>query len=94
MQWRSASVLALAFAGACAPRGARVPTVPVVVIRDSTVTNRPPPPRDTVVIAPTQPAGPVVNATAVSVGLVVDTSGVEIGSAAARRWSSATRAPR
>jgi stage II sporulation protein D len=81
MQWRSASVLALAFAGACAPRGARVPTVPVVVIRDSTVTNRPPPPRDTVVIAPTQPAGPVVNATAVSVGLVVDTSGVEIGSA-------------
>jgi stage II sporulation protein D len=86
MQWRSASVLALAFAGACAPRGARVPTVPVVVIRDTTVTNRPPAPRDTVVLTPAQPAqpaGPVVNATAVSVGLVVDTTAVEIGSAGA-----------
>lgn len=82
MRWRSASVLALAFAGACAPRGARVPTVPVVVIRDTTVTNRPP--RDTVVIPPVQPSppdAPVVNATPVAVGLIVDTSAVEIGSA-------------
>ncbi|HYW11073.1 MAG TPA: SpoIID/LytB domain-containing protein [Longimicrobium sp.] len=84
MPWRSLSVLALAFAGACAPRGARVPTVPVVVIRDTTVTNRPPAPRDTVVLTPTQPArpaGPVANATPVSVGLIIDTSTVEIGSA-------------
>ena len=58
MRWRSLAALALAAAGACAPRGARVPTVPVVVIRDTTVTNRPPAPRDTVVIAPTQPAQP------------------------------------
>jgi stage II sporulation protein D len=84
MPWRSVSVLALAFAGACAPRGARVPTVPVVVIRDTMVTNRPPAPRDTVVLAPTQPSrpsGPVANATPVSVGLIIDTSTVEIGSA-------------
>jgi stage II sporulation protein D len=82
MRWRSASVLALAFAGACAPRGARVPTVPVVVIRDTAVTNRPPAPRDTVVITPA-PAPPVANATPVAVGLIVDTSAVEIGSAGA-----------
>ncbi len=80
MRWRSVSVLALAFAGACAPRGARVPTVPVVVIRDTTVTNRPPAPRDTVVLAPA-PSRPVANATPVSVGLIIDTSTVEIGSA-------------
>jgi stage II sporulation protein D len=83
MRFRSVSVLALAFAGACAPRGARVPTVPVVVIRDSTVTSRPPAPRDTVVLTPTQPSapsGPVANATPVSVGLIVDTSAVEIAS--------------
>lgn len=82
MRWRSASVLALAVAGACAPRGARVPTVPVVVIRDTTITNRPAP-RDTVVIAPAPPAAPrpASNATAVSVGLIVDTNAVEIGSA-------------
>ena len=85
-RWRSLAALALAASGACAPRGARVPTVPVVVIRDTTVTNRPPAPRDTVVVAPTQPAqpaypGPVANATPVAVGLVVDTSRVEITSA-------------
>jgi stage II sporulation protein D len=83
MQWRSAAVLALALAGACAPRGARVPTVPVVVIRDTAVTNRPPAPRDTVVMGPAQPAqpaapAPVANATPVSVGLVVDTNRVEV----------------
>jgi stage II sporulation protein D len=84
MPWRSLSVLALAFAGACAPRGARVPTVPVVVIRDTVVTNRPPAPRDTVVLTPTQPSRPpVANATPVSVGLIIDTSTVEIGSAGA-----------
>jgi stage II sporulation protein D len=88
MRWRSLAALALAAAGACAPRGARVPTVPVVVIRDTTVGNRPPAPRDTVVIAPAQPAqpapmAPVANATPVSVGLVVDTSRVEITSAGA-----------
>ncbi|HEX6910276.1 MAG TPA: SpoIID/LytB domain-containing protein [Longimicrobium sp.] len=79
MRWRSLAALALAAAGACAPRGSRVPTVPVVVIRDTAVTNRPPAPRDTVVITP-QPAGPapVANATPVSVGLVVDTNRVEI----------------
>lgn len=77
---RSLAVLALALAGACAPRGARVPTVPVVVIRDTTITNRPPAPRDTVVIGPTQPA-PAGNATAVSVGLVIDTNRVEVTSA-------------
>ncbi len=82
MPWRSLAALALAALGACAPRGARVPTVPVVVIRDTTVTSRPPAPRDTVVIGPTQPAGPapVANATPVSVGLVVDTNRVEITS--------------
>jgi stage II sporulation protein D len=85
MQWRSAAALALAFAGACAPRGARVPTVPVVVIRDTAADPRPAP-RDTVVIAPTQPtrpapSGPVANATPVNVGLIVDTSAVEITSA-------------
>jgi stage II sporulation protein D len=86
MRWRSLAALAFAGAGACAPRGAHVPTVPVVVIRDSTVTNRPPP-RDTVVIGPTQPAqpaepaGPAPNAMPVSVGLIVDTSAVEITSA-------------
>jgi stage II sporulation protein D len=85
MRWRSASVLALAlaFAGACAPRGPRVPTVPVVVIRDTAATVRPPaPPRDTVVLTPA-PAPPVANATPVAVGLIVDTSAVEIGSAGA-----------
>ncbi|HLM67586.1 MAG TPA: hypothetical protein VK358_08675, partial [Longimicrobium sp.] len=83
MRWRSASVLALAFAGACAPRGTPVPTVPVVVIRDTAATPRPPaPPRDTVVITPA-PAPPVANATPVAVGLIVDTSAVEIGSAGA-----------
>ena len=79
MRWRSAAVLALAAAGACAPRGSRLPTVPVVVVGD---TGRAAP-RDTVVIGPTQPAqpadpGPPVNATPVSVGLIVDTSRVEI----------------
>ncbi|HST61501.1 MAG TPA: SpoIID/LytB domain-containing protein [Longimicrobium sp.] len=82
MPWRRLSVLALVFAGACAPRGTRVPTVPVVVIRDTTVTNRPPAPRDTVVLTPAQPSRPpVANATPVSVGLIIDTSTVEIGSA-------------
>lgn len=84
MRWRSAAVLALGFAGACAPRGSRVPTVPVVVIRDTVTTNRPPAPRDTVVIGPTQPSQPsqpAMNATPVSVGLVVDTQSVEIASA-------------
>jgi stage II sporulation protein D len=80
--WRSAAAaLALLAPAACAPRGARVPTVPVVVIRDTT-TDRPPP-RDTVVITP-PPPGPVtptVNATPVRVGLIVDTSVVEITSA-------------
>lgn len=86
MRWRSGAALVLAFAGACAPRGSRVPTVPVVVIRDTVTTNRPPAPRDTVVIGPTQPsqpaqpAQPAVNATVVSVGLVVDTPRVEITS--------------
>ncbi|HEX6041520.1 SpoIID/LytB domain-containing protein [Longimicrobium sp.] len=82
---RSLAALALALAGACAPRGARVPTVPVVVIRDTVVTNRPPAtPRDTMVIGPSQPsrpAGPAANATPVSVGLIIDTSRVEITSA-------------
>jgi stage II sporulation protein D len=83
MRWRSAAALVLAFAGACAPRGSRIPTVPVVVIRDTVTTNRPPAPRDTVVIGPTQPSqpAPAVNATPVSVGLVVDTNAVEITSA-------------
>lgn len=82
--WRStAAVLALLAPAACAPRGARVPTVPVVVIGDTAR----PAPRDTVVIAPTPPAppppvdvAPVANATAVRVGLVVDTSRIEITS--------------
>jgi stage II sporulation protein D len=83
--WRSAAaVLALLAPAACAPRGARIPTVPVVVIGDTAR----PGPRDTVVIGPTQPAqpqpadvAPVANATAVRVGLIVDTSTVEITSA-------------
>jgi len=84
MRWRSAAALALAFAGACAPRGSRIPTVPVVVIRDTTVTNRPAP-RDTVVIGPTRPSpadpGVPAGAMPVSVGLVIDTSAVEVTSA-------------
>ncbi|HEX2208118.1 MAG TPA: SpoIID/LytB domain-containing protein [Longimicrobium sp.] len=81
--WRSAAaLLALLAPAACAPRGARVPTVPVVVIGDTAR----PGPRDTVVIAPAQPTGPadvapVANATPVRVGLIVDTSAVEITSA-------------
>lgn len=86
MRWRSLAALALAAAGACAPRGARIPTVPVVVIRDTAA--RPPTPRDTVVIAPTPPAPPPAppviapnpDATPVSVGLIVDTSAVEVTS--------------
>jgi stage II sporulation protein D len=80
-RWRSAAaVLALLAPAACAPRGARVPTVPVVVIRDTVATR--PPPRDTVVITPTQPTNPppAANATAVRVGLIVDTSAVEVTS--------------
>ena len=84
MRWRSLAALALAAAGACAPRGSRLPTVPVVVIGDTAR----PAPRDTVVIGPTQPAQPAdpappVNATPVSVGLVIDTSAVEITSGGA-----------
>jgi stage II sporulation protein D len=82
--WRSAAaVLALLAPAACAPRGTRVPTVPVVVIGDTAR-----PPRDTVVIAPpAQPVppapvdvAPVANATAVRVGLIVDTSAVDVTS--------------
>jgi stage II sporulation protein D len=82
MRWRSLAALALAVSGACAPRS-RIPTVPVVVIRDTVISNRPPAPRDTVVIPPAQPVdpGPVANATPVRVGLVVDTSTVAITSA-------------
>ncbi|HEX5871549.1 MAG TPA: hypothetical protein VFY65_14080, partial [Longimicrobium sp.] len=84
-RWRSAAAaLALLAPAACAPRGTRVPTVPVVVIGDTAR----PAPRDTVVIAPTPPppaqpvdVAPVANATAVRVGLIVDTSTVEITSA-------------
>jgi stage II sporulation protein D len=84
-RWRSAAaVLALLAPAACAPRGTRIPTVPVVVIGDTAR----PAPRDTVVIAPTPPAPPAApvdavpaNATAVRVGLIVDTSTVEITSA-------------
>jgi stage II sporulation protein D len=85
-RWRSAAaLLALVAPAACAPRGARVPTVPVVVIGDTAR----PAPRDTVVITPAQPVppapvdvAPVANATAVRVGLIVDTSAVDITSAA------------
>lgn len=88
--WRSAAaLLALAAPAACAPRGARVPTVPVVVVGD---TSRPAP-RDTVVITPAQPVPPppppanpvppTANATPVRVGLIVDTSAVDVGSAGA-----------
>jgi len=85
-RWRSAAAaLALLAPAACAPRGARIPTVPVVVIGDTAR----PAPRDTVVITPAQPAqpaqpvdvAPVANATAVRVGLIVDTSAVEVASA-------------
>lgn len=84
--WRSAvALLALVAPAACAPRGSRVPTVPVVVIGDTAR----PGPRDTVVIGPTQPqpsqpvdVGPVANATAVRVGLIVDTSTIDVTSAA------------
>jgi stage II sporulation protein D len=85
--WRSAAAaLALLAPAACAPRGTRVPTVPVVVIGDTAR----PAPRDTVVFTPTPPpaqpaipadVAPVANATAVRVGLIVDTSTVEITSA-------------
>ncbi|HYR07101.1 MAG TPA: SpoIID/LytB domain-containing protein [Longimicrobium sp.] len=84
--WRSAAAaLALLAPAACAPRGTRIPTVPVVVIGDTAR-----PPRDTVVIAPTPPpappaqpvdVAPVANATAVRVGLIVDTSAVSVTSA-------------
>jgi stage II sporulation protein D len=79
--WRSAAaLLALALPAACAPRGSRIPTVPVVVIGDTAR-----PPRDTVVIAPPPPpppvdVAPVANATAVRVGLIVDTSTVSVTS--------------
>jgi stage II sporulation protein D len=83
--WRSAAaLLALLAPAACAPRGSRVPTVPVVVIGDTAR----PGPRDTVVITPAEPArpapvdvAPVANATAVRVGLIVDTSTVDVTSA-------------
>jgi stage II sporulation protein D len=83
MRWRSLAALALAAAGACAPRGARIPTVPVVVIGDTGAAR--PAPRDTVVLGPTQPSAPAdpapnPNATPVSVGLIVDTSTVEVTS--------------
>ncbi len=48
-RWRSAAaLLALLAPAACAPRGAHVPTVPVVVIGDTARQG----PRDTVVIGP------------------------------------------
>lgn len=88
LRWRKlAGALALAVLGACAPRGPRVPTVPVVVIRD-TVTTPTRPPRDTVAI----PATPTADTAAfpesllaprVRVGLVVDTARIEITSAGA-----------
>jgi stage II sporulation protein D len=85
-RWRSAAaLLALLAPAACAPRGTRVPTVPVVVVGDTAR----PAPRDTVVVRPAEPVqptqpvdvAPVANATAVRVGLIVDTSAVDVASA-------------
>lgn len=80
-RWRSLAGAAALALGACTPRPA-IPTVPVVVIRDTLTLPATPPPT-----TPSRPAVPdtaafpeALLAPAVRVGLVVDSQRVEVGS--------------